>query len=195
MLRAIVAVFLCSTAISGGALAQPSQTPPLSAQPAGEPGRPPMPNFPPNGEAQSGRPLDPTSARGPALPRMPVTPGAPIMPGAPGVAGAEELPGMRTPPGAPPGVGARPIPPPVSQPSEQTLSQNASADTTSGSLISSLDSTAPFVQAIDCLLMLFCGFYCLRKNKTARSVALRVMAFACFVSAIILLGFFFAATY
>jgi len=43
--------------------------------------------------------------------------------------------------------------------------------------------------------MIFCGFYCLRRNKTARSSALRLMAIACFLSAVILLGFFLSATY
>ena len=111
-------------------------------------------------------------------------------------AGAEEMPGMpdmRSAPGAPAGVGARPISAPASQPTQQAGSQNAAAD--AASFVSALDSTAPFVQAIDFLLMLFCGFYCLRRNKRARTAALRVMAFACFISAIILLGFFLAATY
>jgi hypothetical protein len=124
-------------------------------------------------------------------------PGAPtMMPGGAGAQGMPSMPGMpdmRSAPGVPPGVGARPMPPPVNQPTEQVPGQNTAADATS--LVSALDSTAPFVQAIDFLLMVFCGFYCLRRNKTAKSVALRLMSLACFVSAIILLGFFLAASY
>jgi hypothetical protein len=119
-----------------------------------------------------------------------------MLPGAPGGAGADTMAGMRdmrNAPGAPASVGARPIASPVTQATTETRSQNTAADTTS--LVSALDATAPFVQALDFLLMLFCGFYCLRRNKRGKSAALGVMALACFVSAMILLGFFLAATY
>jgi hypothetical protein len=62
-------------------------------------------------------------------------------------------------------------------------------------LVSFLDSTAGVVQAFDCLLMIFCGFYCLRSNRKHRNLGVKIFAVSCFVSAIILLGFFFSATY
>ena len=62
-------------------------------------------------------------------------------------------------------------------------------------LISFLDSSTPFVQAFDFLLMLLCGFYCLRSNRTRRSTGIKVLAVSCFVSAVILLGFFLSATF
>ena len=61
-------------------------------------------------------------------------------------------------------------------------------------LISFLDSSAPFVQAFDFLLMLVCGFYCLRSNRRQKNLGLTILAISCFVSAVILLGFFLSAT-
>ena len=61
-------------------------------------------------------------------------------------------------------------------------------------LTSLLESITPFVQALDFLLMLFCGFYCLRSNRQRKNLALRILAISCFVSAMILLGFFLSAT-
>jgi hypothetical protein len=60
-------------------------------------------------------------------------------------------------------------------------------------LISFLDSSTPFIQAFDFLLMLACGVYCLRSNRTRKNLALKILATSCFVSAIILLGFFLSA--
>ena len=60
-------------------------------------------------------------------------------------------------------------------------------------LISFLDSSTPFVQAFDFLLMLFCGFYCLRSTRRRKNTGLTVLAIACFISAVILLGFFLSA--
>ena len=60
-------------------------------------------------------------------------------------------------------------------------------------LITFLDSATPFVQASDFLLMLFCGFYCLRSNRQRPSLGFKLLAISCFVSAIILLGFFMSA--
>ncbi|MGZ5019063.1 MAG: hypothetical protein ACXWAV_01415, partial [Chthoniobacterales bacterium] len=61
-------------------------------------------------------------------------------------------------------------------------------------LISILDSITPFVQAIDCLLMLLCGVLCLRSARRRKNFGLTILAFACFLSAVILLGFFLSAT-
>lgn len=60
-------------------------------------------------------------------------------------------------------------------------------------LISFLDSSTPFIQAFDFLLMLFCGFYCLRSNRRRKNTGLMILAISCFVSAVILLGFFLSA--
>ena len=60
-------------------------------------------------------------------------------------------------------------------------------------LISSLDSATPFIQAFDFLLMLGCGFYCLRSNRGRKNLALTFLAISCFVSAVILLAFFLSA--
>ncbi len=60
-------------------------------------------------------------------------------------------------------------------------------------LISSLDSITPYVQAIDCLLMLLAGIFCWRSARARRNPGLSVLAVACFLSAVVLLGFFLAA--
>ena len=57
-------------------------------------------------------------------------------------------------------------------------------------LISFLDSTTPFIQAFDFLLMFGCGFYCLRSTRQRKNIGLTILAIACFISAVILLGFF-----
>ena len=61
-------------------------------------------------------------------------------------------------------------------------------------LISFLDSTAPFIQAFDFLLMVACGIYCLRSIRRRPHLGLKIIAISCFVSAVILLGFFVSAT-
>ena len=71
--------------------------------------------------------------------------------------------------------------------------QPSVSTTPPASLTSFLDSTTPFVQAFDFLLMLFCGFYCLRSRRWTPNTALTVMATACFVSSVILLAFFLSA--
>lgn len=60
-------------------------------------------------------------------------------------------------------------------------------------LTSSLESWTPVVQAIDCALMLFCGLYCLRSTRQRKNTGLTILAIACFISAVILLGFFLSA--
>jgi hypothetical protein len=60
-------------------------------------------------------------------------------------------------------------------------------------LILFLDSSAPFVQAFDFLLMLLCGIYCLSSNRRRKNLGVEILAISCFVSAIILLGFFLSA--
>jgi hypothetical protein len=62
-------------------------------------------------------------------------------------------------------------------------------------LISLLDSITPVVQAFVFLLMLFCGIYCLRSNRKRKNLGVKILAISCFVSAVILLGFFLSATY
>ncbi len=61
-------------------------------------------------------------------------------------------------------------------------------------VISSIESITPFVQAIDCLLMLVCAFLCLRSTRRRKNAGLSLLAVACFLSALILLGFFLAST-
>src|ERR1700704_539303 len=61
-------------------------------------------------------------------------------------------------------------------------------------LISFLDASTPFVQAFDFLLMFFCGIYCLRSLRGRKNMGIKILAISCFVSAIILLGFFLSAT-
>jgi len=60
-------------------------------------------------------------------------------------------------------------------------------------LISIFEAWTPFVQAIDCLLMLFCGVYCWRSTRRRKSVGLTILAAACLISAVILLGFCLSA--
>lgn len=43
--------------------------------------------------------------------------------------------------------------------------------------------------------MLFCGVYCLRSYRRTKNSAVGLLAWACFVSAVILLGFFLSASY
>jgi hypothetical protein len=54
-------------------------------------------------------------------------------------------------------------------------------------LISLLDLAAPYVQAFDLVLMVVAGIFCLRARKAP---GLTILALSCFVSAVILLGFF-----
>jgi hypothetical protein len=60
-------------------------------------------------------------------------------------------------------------------------------------LTTSLESWTPIVQAMDCALMLFCGVYCLRSTRSRKNTGLTILAIACFISAVILLGFFLSA--
>ena len=60
-------------------------------------------------------------------------------------------------------------------------------------LISFLDSSTPFVQAFDFLLMLICGVYCLRSTRRRWNIGLAILTVSCFVSAVVLLGFFLSA--
>jgi hypothetical protein len=60
-------------------------------------------------------------------------------------------------------------------------------------LISLLDSITPFVQAFDCVLMILCGVICLRSRRQRKRRGLTTLAVACFISAVILLGFFLSA--
>ena len=60
-------------------------------------------------------------------------------------------------------------------------------------LISFLDSATPFIQAFDCALMLFCAVFCWRSAKRSRNKAITLLAISCFVSTVILLGFFLSA--
>jgi formate hydrogenlyase subunit 3/multisubunit Na+/H+ antiporter MnhD subunit len=60
-------------------------------------------------------------------------------------------------------------------------------------LISILDSATPFIQGFDGALMLFCGLFCLRSAKRRRNKAIALLAISCFVSTLILLGYFLSA--
>jgi hypothetical protein len=60
-------------------------------------------------------------------------------------------------------------------------------------LITFLDSSAAFVQGFDFLLMVACGVYCLRSMGARKNRGLTILAVSCFVSAVILLGFFLSA--
>jgi hypothetical protein len=60
-------------------------------------------------------------------------------------------------------------------------------------LISFLDSFTPFVQAFDFLLMLACGLYCIRRIRRRKNTGVMLLGVSCFVSALILLGFFLSA--
>lgn len=63
----------------------------------------------------------------------------------------------------------------------------AAAVSSSAKLIALLDSITPYVQAFDFVLMIIAGIFCLRARK---SPALLLLAIACLLSAVILLGFF-----
>ena len=60
-------------------------------------------------------------------------------------------------------------------------------------LIQFLDASTPFVQAFDFVLMLGAGIYCWLSRQHHRNSGLTILAISCFVSAIILLGFFLSA--
>jgi lipopolysaccharide export LptBFGC system permease protein LptF len=60
-------------------------------------------------------------------------------------------------------------------------------------LTASLEAWTPIVQAIDCALMLFCGVYCLKSTRKKKNAGLTTLAIACFLSAVVLLGFFLSA--
>ncbi len=61
-------------------------------------------------------------------------------------------------------------------------------------LITFFDSSTPIVQAIDCLLMLLCGVYCVRSTSRHKNIGITLLAISCFLSAVILLGFFLSAS-
>jgi hypothetical protein len=89
-------------------------------------------------------------------------------------------------------MGTRPMPPALNENADQPRGRDAGAQPaakppTSIALISFLDSTTPFVQAFDFVLMIVAGIFCLRAR---RAPGLTILAISCFVSAIILLGFF-----
>lgn len=100
------------------------------------------------------------------------------MPGA----GAPSMPGM------PVNVGAPAFPPsaPAISTPHRTVPE-APGKSGSGGVIAFLDSTTPFVQAFDFVLMIVAGIFCLRAR---RSRGLALLAISCFLSAVILAGFF-----
>ena len=63
----------------------------------------------------------------------------------------------------------------------------------STSWIAFLETLTPFVQAFDFVLMLIAGVYCLRSTRSRKNIGLTILGISCFVSAIILLGFFLFA--
>lgn len=62
-------------------------------------------------------------------------------------------------------------------------------------LIPILESWTPFVQAFDFVLMLVCGVYCVRSTRRHKNIGITILAISCFVSTVILLGFFLSATH
>jgi hypothetical protein len=108
----------------------------------------------------------------------PAPPSFPPMPNLPSGVGPQN--------GAPAGVGARPMPS-IPEPAIPAPTQHITPPPSSANLISFLDSTTPYVQAFDFVLMVVAGIFCLR---AARAPGLTILAISCFVSAIILLGFF-----
>jgi hypothetical protein len=132
--------------------------------------------------AQTNQPSPPPRAASLPMPSLP--PGVGPQPAA-----LNTVPGA---PAVPPMPGARPMPPQVDEPVVPAPLRDVPlghARSTSATMISFLDSSAPFVQGFDCLLMVICGFYCLRSTRARRNFALTIVAICCFVSAIILLGF------
>lgn len=168
MFRLLVAIIVCSAALSRTMVAQGNQSSPLPS--ASIPMPPAPPNLPPGIGPQS-----PPNAGAP----NPAAAGPPmsLMPNDPSRAGARPMP---------------PTPPPINSAVDQNAAapvrqQPASSASASTALISFLDSTAPFVQAFDLVLMLIAGVFCLRARKAP---GLTILAIACFVSVVILLGFF-----
>jgi hypothetical protein len=172
MFKLIAAITLGSAAVSANAFGSDRSDVILIAQ-ANEPSQAPRPTMPP-------LPANLPPGIGPQGPAFPDAPGAgvPVMPRIPGA-------------GASRGAGAQPVPPPMNEPIDQTPPRNAPAQstpsTTSPGLITFLDSLTPFVQAFDFVLMIIAGIFCVRVRKRP---GLTILAISCFLSAIILLGFF-----
>ena len=197
-----------------------AQTRPLRAQdsqasppPTGAPILPSAPSLPPGVGPQGPRPGDIPGAPLPPRTGVPGAPGAPIFPSdanlPPGVGpqtsrpGPGDIPGApmspRTGiPGAPGAAGAPPMPPGLNQRLDQLppmdVPQQRSVPQPSArvNLISFLDSTAPFVQGFDLVVMLIAGVFCWRARQAP---GLTILTISCFVSAIILLGFFLFTTF
>jgi hypothetical protein len=138
---------------------------------------------------QGDQPSPGLRAQAPPTPSLPPGVGPQALPNE-GVLTPPRMPNM---PGAPPGVGAQPMPPQINEPvipaPEHHIPPPPARST---SLISFLDSTAPFVQAFDFMLMIVAGIFCLRARKAP---GLTILGIACFVSAVILLGFFLFAIF
>ena len=60
----------------------------------------------------------------------------------------------------------------------------------STNVIAFLDSTTPYVQALDFLLMLAAAVYCLLSLRVRKNLGLTILAISCVISAVILFGFF-----
>jgi len=56
-------------------------------------------------------------------------------------------------------------------------------------VIAFLDSLVPWIQGLDCLIMLGCGAYCVRSTICRRNGIIILLAISCFISFVILLGF------
>lgn len=170
---------ICAAADAAASpVAQVNQSPP---PPLASPAFTPPISFP-----RGGGPRGAPSFSEPGAPAMPLMSGAgipdpniPSMPGAPGA----QLRAM--PPSFDENLNAGARPPPSPPP------RRADPPATSTSF---WESVTPFVQAFDCLLMLFCGVYCLRSSSRRNNGPLKLMALACFISAVILLGFFLSST-
>ena len=79
------------------------------------------------------------------------------------------------------------INPNIEQTTPRTAPEPPARSTSPLQLVSFLDTTTPFVQAFDFVLMIIAGIFCLRARKAP---GLTILAISCFVSAIILLGYF-----
>lgn len=169
MKRFALGILASLAGIGGFAHAQkdtPSPTPPL------------VPAFPPALAAPSG--IGPQNARWNDLPGAPM----PAPPGFPGIPGA-----LVAPPSSP---SLNPHPGHLS--AQGPLPENAPGPGPErGGLITFLESSTPYVQAFDVLLMLFCGAYCVRSTRRRPNPGIVILAISCFFAALILLGFFLSA--
>lgn len=181
----VIVAILCSAVFSPSTFAHAGKAEVLVAQ-ATTPS-PPPPGGPPSPPGP-GPAMPPGSGLPPGIgPRF--SPGF----GAPGTGPATGAPPMRALPGQ---IGARPLlpgpkPPDTFAPAAAgTSAEPAASPANSANLIGLLDSFTPYVQAFDFVLMVIATAYCVVSLRTRRSSAVTLLAISCFISAVILFGFF-----